>query len=172
MSEAAARCSSLATPWLATGQRDGHVAEPTANSRFGAVVEQRKDLRSPAYAAVLQRHVAAETAFDMEATLATLTTDCLFGATVIFIAAMHLVLGPAAFPGAVPVNATMDSEDRFYATRLLPTARRFCGASKTSRAKATSRSLRMTRRIDASPERVFDALVNPERMREWMFTEP
>jgi hypothetical protein len=25
-------------------------------------------------------------------------------------------LGPAAIPGAIPVNATMDSEDRFYAT--------------------------------------------------------
>lgn len=32
----------------------------------------------PANAAVLQRHVAAETAFDMEATLATLTADCVF----------------------------------------------------------------------------------------------
>jgi hypothetical protein len=40
----------------------------------------------------------------------------LFGATAIFIASLHVVLGPSAIPGAVPVNATMDSEDRFYAT--------------------------------------------------------
>ena len=40
----------------------------------------------------------------------------LFGLTAIFIALLHIVLGPAAIPGSVPVNATMDSEDRFYAT--------------------------------------------------------
>ena len=40
----------------------------------------------------------------------------LFGVTAIFIAGLHWVLGPAAIPGSVPVNATMDSEDRFYAT--------------------------------------------------------
>jgi len=40
----------------------------------------------------------------------------LFGVTAILIATLHLVLGPAAIPGSVPVNATMDSEDRFYAT--------------------------------------------------------
>jgi len=40
----------------------------------------------------------------------------LFGLTAIFIACLHLVLGPSAIPGAVPVNPTMDSEDRFYAT--------------------------------------------------------
>lgn|SRR5262245_18988351 len=40
----------------------------------------------------------------------------LFGITAIFIASLHIVLGPAAIPGSVPVNATMDSEDRFYAT--------------------------------------------------------
>ena len=32
----------------------------------------------PEYAVALQRHVAAETAFEMEATLATLTADCVF----------------------------------------------------------------------------------------------
>lgn len=32
----------------------------------------------PANAAVLRRHVAAETGFDVEGTLATLTADCLF----------------------------------------------------------------------------------------------
>ena len=40
----------------------------------------------------------------------------LFGVTTILIASLHIVLGPSAIPGAVPVNATMDSEDRFYAT--------------------------------------------------------
>ncbi len=39
-----------------------------------------------------------------------------FGMTAIFIASLHIVLGPSAIPGSVPVNATMDSEDRFYAT--------------------------------------------------------
>jgi steroid delta-isomerase-like uncharacterized protein len=33
---------------------------------------------TPEIAAILQRHVAAETAFEMEATLATLTDDCVF----------------------------------------------------------------------------------------------
>lgn len=40
----------------------------------------------------------------------------LFGGTAILIAALHVALGPAAIPGSIPVNATMDSEDRFYAT--------------------------------------------------------
>jgi hypothetical protein len=40
----------------------------------------------------------------------------LFGVTAIFIASLHIVLGPLAIPESVPVNATMDSEDRFYAT--------------------------------------------------------
>ena len=41
---------------------------------------------------------------------------CLFGITAIFIASLHIVLGTSAIPGSIPVNATMDSEDRFYAT--------------------------------------------------------
>ena len=40
----------------------------------------------------------------------------LFGITATFIASLHIVLGPSAIPGSIPVNATMDSEDRFYAT--------------------------------------------------------
>src|SRR6266545_639084 len=40
----------------------------------------------------------------------------LFGGTAILIASLHVVLGPSAIPGSIPVNATMDSEDRFYAT--------------------------------------------------------
>jgi hypothetical protein len=40
----------------------------------------------------------------------------LFGVIAIFIASLHIVIGPSAIPGSVPVNATMDSEDRFYAT--------------------------------------------------------
>jgi hypothetical protein len=43
----------------------------------------------------------------------------LFGATAIFISLLHIMLGPAAIPGSIPVNATMDSEDRFYATLFL-----------------------------------------------------
>jgi hypothetical protein len=40
----------------------------------------------------------------------------LFGTTAILIASLHVVLGPSAIPGSMSVNATMDSEDRFYAT--------------------------------------------------------
>jgi len=43
----------------------------------------------------------------------------LFGATAIFISLLHIVLGPASIPGSIPVNATMDSEDRFYATLFM-----------------------------------------------------
>jgi hypothetical protein len=39
-----------------------------------------------------------------------------FGVTAIGITLVHVAFGPAAIPGSVPVNATMDSEDRFYAT--------------------------------------------------------
>ena len=41
------------------------------------------------------------------------------GVAAILIALLHLVLGPASIPGSIPVNATMDSEDRFYATIFL-----------------------------------------------------
>ena len=40
----------------------------------------------------------------------------LFGSVAIAIALLHIVFGPSAIPGSVPVNATMDSEDRFYGT--------------------------------------------------------
>lgn len=40
----------------------------------------------------------------------------LFGAIDIAIAMLHITLGSSAIPGSMPVNATMDSEDRFYAT--------------------------------------------------------
>ena len=43
----------------------------------------------------------------------------LFGAVCMAIALAHIALGPAAIPGSIPVNATMDSEDRFYATLFL-----------------------------------------------------
>lgn len=42
----------------------------------------------------------------------------LSGISAIFISLLHIVLGPAAVPGSIPVNATLDSEDRFYATLL------------------------------------------------------
>jgi hypothetical protein len=38
------------------------------------------------------------------------------GATAIFISILHVIFGPACIPGSIPVNATMDSEDRFYGT--------------------------------------------------------
>ncbi len=40
----------------------------------------------------------------------------LFGVIAILIASLHIFLGPSAIPGSIPVNPTMDSEDRFYAT--------------------------------------------------------
>lgn len=43
----------------------------------------------------------------------------LFGAVCMAIALVHIAFGPASIPGSVPVNATMDSEDRFYATLFL-----------------------------------------------------
>ena len=42
-----------------------------------------------------------------------------FGLTAIFVSLLHIVLGPACIPGSIPVNATMDSEDRFYATSFM-----------------------------------------------------
>lgn len=43
----------------------------------------------------------------------------LFGLVCIGIALSHIAFGPSSIPGSVPVNATMDSEDRFYATLFL-----------------------------------------------------
>jgi hypothetical protein len=40
----------------------------------------------------------------------------IFGLVCMAIACVHIAIGPSAIPGSVPVNATMDSEDRFYAT--------------------------------------------------------
>ncbi len=34
------------------------------------------------------------------------------------------------------------------------------------------RSLRLTRRFEASPERVFDAWLDPAKMRQWLFAMP
>ncbi|MGP0089562.1 MAG: DUF4345 domain-containing protein [Xanthobacteraceae bacterium] len=41
------------------------------------------------------------------------------GIAAVLIASGHIALGPAFIPGSVPVNPTMDSEDRFYATIFL-----------------------------------------------------
>lgn len=43
----------------------------------------------------------------------------LFGAVCVGIGLAHIAFGPSAIPGSIPVNATMDSEDRFYATLFL-----------------------------------------------------
>ncbi len=40
----------------------------------------------------------------------------LFGSVCAAIGLAHVALGPSVIPGSIPVNATMDSEDRFYAT--------------------------------------------------------
>ncbi len=42
-----------------------------------------------------------------------------FGMVCVGIALTHIFVGPSAIPGSVPVNATMDSEDRFYASLFL-----------------------------------------------------
>jgi hypothetical protein len=46
-------------------------------------------------------------------------TLLVFGISVIGISLCHIVFGPSVIPGSVPVNATMDSEDRFYAVFFL-----------------------------------------------------
>ncbi len=43
----------------------------------------------------------------------------IFGAVCCVIALVHVAYGPSSIPGSVPVNATMDSEDRFYSTLFL-----------------------------------------------------
>ena len=43
----------------------------------------------------------------------------LFGLVCVGIALAHIVFGPASIPGSIPVNPTMDSEDRFYASLFL-----------------------------------------------------
>ena len=53
----------------------------------------------------------------MQATLRVLIA--IFGLTCMGIAFTHIAIGPSAIPGSIPVNATMDSEDRFYATLFL-----------------------------------------------------
>jgi len=42
-----------------------------------------------------------------------------FGLVCCLIAAAHIALGPRAIIGSVPVNATMDGEDRFFASLFL-----------------------------------------------------
>ncbi len=43
----------------------------------------------------------------------------LFGGTVVLISLLHVTLGPARLLGLGPLDPTMDSEDRFYATQFL-----------------------------------------------------
>jgi hypothetical protein len=43
----------------------------------------------------------------------------IFGSVCMAIALTHVAFGPSSIPGSVPVNATLDSEDRFYATLFL-----------------------------------------------------
>jgi hypothetical protein len=59
-----------------------------------------------------------------------------FGLVCCGIALTHIVLGPRSIPGSIPVNATMDSEDRFYATLFLGfgAALLWCARNLTARA--------------------------------------
>ena len=47
------------------------------------------------------------------------TLVAVFGGVCCLIALAHIAIGPTAIPGAIAVNTTMDSEDRFYATLFL-----------------------------------------------------
>ncbi|MBM3622354.1 MAG: DUF4345 domain-containing protein [Alphaproteobacteria bacterium] len=41
------------------------------------------------------------------------------GAITVGVSFLHIAFGPSVIPGSIPVNATMDSEDRFYAVMFL-----------------------------------------------------
>lgn len=41
------------------------------------------------------------------------------GAITVGVSLLHIAFGPSVIPGSIPVNATMDSEDRFYAVMFL-----------------------------------------------------
>jgi hypothetical protein len=62
----------------------------------------------------------------------------LFGAVCIAIGMTHVIFGPSSIPGSVPVNATMDSEDRFYATLFIGfgAALIWCGRALNERGRA------------------------------------
>jgi Domain of unknown function (DUF4345) len=62
----------------------------------------------------------------------------LFAVTCCLIGVAHLAVGPAAIPGSIPVNNTMDSEDRFYATLFLSfgIAMFWCGRDLVARRRA------------------------------------
>jgi hypothetical protein len=59
------------------------------------------------------------------------------GIATVLIASAHIAIGPAVIPGSIPVNPTMDSEDRFYATIFLGfgLALLWCAASIDQRSK-------------------------------------
>ena len=60
-----------------------------------------------------------------------------FGVVCCMIALTHIAIGPASIPGSIPVNATMDSEDRFYATLFLGfgAAMIWCGRNLETRGR-------------------------------------
>ena len=60
----------------------------------------------------------------------------LFGLVCAGIALVHIALGPHSIPGSVPVNATMDSEDRFYATLFLAFGAAMVWSSRDLRGRA------------------------------------
>ena len=98
---------------VASGKREtGRVAgaESQGNRTFGKRCRTHRMLQSCSRAARLASYRRATLKKTFQVFLA------LFGVTAIVIAALHVAVGPAAIPGSIPVNATMDSEDRFYAT--------------------------------------------------------
>ena len=60
----------------------------------------------------------------------------LFGAACCAIALGHVAFGPAVIPGALPANATMDSEDRFYAVLFLGFGAALIWCARELRARA------------------------------------
>ncbi len=59
----------------------------------------------------------------------------LLGAICIIIALLHIAFGPAVIPSAGPINATMDSKDRFYSSMFLGfgAAMMWCGLNLQDR---------------------------------------
>lgn len=60
----------------------------------------------------------------------------LFGFICCCIALVHIAFGPSSIPGSIPVNATMDSEDRFYATLFLGFGAALIWCSRDLRARS------------------------------------
>jgi Domain of unknown function (DUF4345) len=62
-------------------------------------------------------------------------TIALFGFVCACIGLTHIVLGPSSIPGSIPVNPTLDSEDRFYATLFVAFGGALIWCSRNLRAR-------------------------------------